>query len=370
MRLTKKLLSLLNRVFDKEPGKFLALRLQYDGGMKWRVADGMLYTNVTGGSGSDLTVDLSQYRIADLFSYLADQPGYSLPYGDYSDLSLLSSLVLMDGSNDIAESNGDHIYGYTSVLWSYMEAQANELQKAEVQIGEMLKQMSTKTAQREWLDEIGGFYDVPRLQGEMDDSYGPRIIAEVLRPRANNVAMEAAIKVFTGQETKVTDVVIYGEAFPLYNGQIKYNGMYRHTADRQPIYGLFDVEYGYDLEGSQDIAQFSQIVRDLIDRLRDAGTHLRSLLLRGSEMVDVFTNPPTDTPAIPWVADGAFTETFTAPGDDEFVTDGALGDMADTLDRESESAELAVNYNYRYNGMRRYNGIIYHVGGGVIAEPL
>src|SRR3546814_4396237 len=97
--------------------------------------------------------------------------------------------------------------------------------------------MSTKTAQGEWLDELGGYYGVPRIQGENDASYGPRIIAEVLRPRGNNVAMEAAIKVYTGQDAKVTDVTLYGDPFPRYDATIRYDGTRseEHTSELQSL---------------------------------------------------------------------------------------------------------------------------------------
>src|SRR3546814_8641630 len=166
MRLTQKLLSFLNRVFDKDPGRFLALRLRYDGGMTWRVEDGYRHTTVSGGSGEDLAVDLSQYRIADLIIHLAAQPGYEIAYGDQTELSVLSALTLLDASGDIDLSNGDHLYAYTSVLWSYYEANAKELQLAGAQIPEAIAQMSTKTAQGDWLDGLGGYY------GEIGTAWG------------------------------------------------------------------------------------------------------------------------------------------------------------------------------------------------------
>lgn len=369
MQLTQKLLSYLHRIFDKDPGQFLALRLSYAGGMTWTIADAMLTTTVTGGPGQPLTVDLTQYTLGRLYAFLAAQPGYRVIYGDRSTLSLLSARVLVDGTNDIAKSNGDHLYGYTSVLWSYLESQAQELQAAEAQIVEMLKQMSTKTAQAEWLDEIGGYYAVPRLQGELDASYGPRIIAEVLRPRGNNVAMEAAIKVYTGQSAKVTDVTLYGATFPLYDGTITHDGTYHHDAVTAPLYGLFDVEYGYDLLNGADIAQFQQIVVDLIDRLRDAGTHLRSVLLRASNISDAFT-APTDTGAIPWGGALILNDTLTAPDDSQFDVATTLASFADTLAAQTDDVSLTIDYNYQHNGIRRYDGTIAHMGGQTVGEAL
>lgn len=368
MKLTQKLLGFLNRVFDKNPAPFLAFRLRYNGAMTWTVADGVLTTSVTGGSGENLTVDLSQYLIGDLINFLAAQPGYTLPYGDQSELSLLSALTLLDASGDIGTSNGDQIFGYTSFLYSYLEANANELQQAADQIPNAIAQMSTTTAESEWLDLLGSYYNVPRLQGEPDSSYGPRIIAQVLRPRGNNVAMEAAIKVFTGQKATVTDVTLYGDVFPLYNGQITHDSSQHYSASRQPIYGLFDVSYGYDLINGGDITQFHQIVSGLVNRLRDAGTHLRSLLLAGSSLTDALT-PPTDS-SIPLLAESDFEDTLTTPDDSIFDTQGVLGAMADALTAPADNMALTIVYNYRYNGLRSYNSQIFHVGGKTVVESL
>ena len=258
MRLTKKLLSLIHRVFKKDPGQFIALRLRYStGAMTWRVRDAVLTTVVSGGPGQSLTVDLTQYTVASLVGFLSSQPGYSVVYVDGSELAGLSARVLLDADGDIEKSNGDAIHGYTNVLFSYLEALAVELGAAEVQIVEMVKQMSTKTASDEWLDELGGYYGIPRLQSEPDTSYGPRIIAEVLRPRGNNVAIEAAIKVYTGQVAKVTDVVVFGSPTPAYNGSNTHNGAITYNATSKPRYGLFDVEYGYDLINGGSITEFA-----------------------------------------------------------------------------------------------------------------
>jgi len=370
MRLTQKLLSYLNRVFDKDPGKFLALRLQYEGGgMTWRIEDGVLYTTVTGGPGSDLVVDLSQYRLADLMFYLASQPGYEIAYGVQGSAAQVSALALMDGEGDISRSNGDHLYAYTSLLWAYMEAVASELKLAAAQIPEALKQMSTRTAEGEWLDELGGYYGVPRIQGEPDVSYGPRIIAEVLRPRGNNVAMEAAIKVYTGQDAKVTDVTLYGPVFPLHDATIFYNGAYNYDADAFPYYGLFDVEYDYDFINGGDITQFQSIVREVIDRLRDAGTHLRSLLLRGSDMSDSLT-PPTDGGPVEWQVGADLDDTLPDPDDPDFGMSSTMAGIDDTLAAPDDEGELTVSYNYQYNGIRYFNGQVFFLGGQVVTESV
>lgn len=350
--------------------QFLALRIQYDGGLTWQVSDGTLTTTITDGSGQNLSIDLSQYLIGELANFIGVQPGYSIVYVDRSELSLLSSLILIDSSGDISLSNGDHLYGYQSPLWSYMESQSNELEQAETQIGEMLKQMSTPTAQDIWLDELGGYYGVPRLQGEQDPSYGPRIIAEVLRPRSNNVALEMAISAYTGQPTTVADVIEYGPTFPLYNGAIQRDGTHFYNASAKPIYGLFDVQYAYDLLNGSDQTAFAQIVIGIINRYRAAGTHMRqlALLLVGSGLTDMLT-PPTDGMSVIAVS-SALSDPLTAPTDNAFGLVMGISPFADTLNAPSDAESLTISYGYKYNSLRLYNGQIFRLGGQVITESL
>lgn len=369
MLLTKKLLSFLNRVFDKAPGEFLALRLSYGGGLTWRVENAVLYTTVTGGIGQNLTVDLSQYTIASLVAYLAAQPGYSVLYADGTDSAQLSARILLDGSNDIATSNGDHLYAYTNVLWAFLEAAANELDQAKAAIVEMLKQMSTLTASDIWLDELGGYYGIPRLSGELDASYGPRIIAEVLRARGNNVAMEAAIKVFTGQDAKVTDVVLYTASAPNYDGTITHNSAWNYQSASQPLYGLFDVEYDYDLINGGDFSAFQQVIEDLINRLRDAGTHLRALNLGSGALEDALTAPTDGGASQDLVVALPFEETATAPTEDSSMS-GAMEAMNDTFAGGLDGLAAVVTTQFTYSGLRTYNGAITHLGISTNAEDI
>jgi hypothetical protein len=368
MRLTKKLLSFLHRVFDKDPTPFLALRLSYGGtSMTWAVSDAVLKTTVAGGPGANLSVDLKQYTIAGLVAYLAAQPGYSVLYADTSDLSKLSARVLLDASGDISQSNGDHLYGYTSVLWSYLEASANELANAKAQVDEAIKQITTVTASGEWLDELGGYYGVPRLQGELDDQYGPRIIAEVLRPRANNVAMEAAISAYTGQSTTVTDVTLYTLSPPIYNGLYNYDGTQHHNSASVPRYGLFDVQYAYDLIGGGDITDFQQVVHDLINRLRDAGTQLRSLSLVGSTIFDTLTAPTDSMPGM--AVSIPLDDALTAPTETTSIaTNLDLG--SDTLSAPTDDETITISYSTTYNGLRTHDGSVPYSSGSSIPETL
>ncbi len=299
MLLTQKLFRFLYRRLSSNPQSFLALRLNYAGGMTWTVADNVLTTAVTGGIGASLSIDLTQYTLGSLVSYLAAQPGYSIAYADNSALASLSAAVLLDGSGDISASNGNAIYAYTSVLYAYLNAMSVELNAAAAQIPNAIAQMSIPTASDEWLDYIGGFYGVPRMAGELDAQYGPRIIAEVLRPRANNVAIEMAISAYTGASTAVTDVVEYGAALQTWDGAFNFDGSKFYNATQSPQYGLFDVAYGYDLINGSDQTSFAATIAGIVDGLRDAGTHLRALSLGASSaLADSASPAPTDAASL------------------------------------------------------------------------
>lgn len=370
MKLTQKLLGFLNRVFSKDPDAFLALRLQYAGGMVWKIRSGILSTVVTGGIGASLTVDLSKYTVRQLVSYLAAQPGYSIPYAETGPLADLSARVLIDGGADIATSSGDHVSGYTSLLWSYVDAGGKELVDAAAQIDQMLLQMDTHTASAEWLDELGGYYGVPRLQGEADAQYAPRIIAEVLRPRNNNVAIELALQQYTGQAAQVVDVVEYGTSSGqfVYNSAYTFNGAKQYNSSSQPIYGKFDVVYSYDLLGGTDPTAFAGTVRDLINRLRAAGTHLRAMSLQTSAISDTVT-PPTDGGDLAYVGQLALVDAGPVPSEQMSTLSGALAALTDTVAGASDGVSLAVTYGSTYGGARAFNGkIAYANTGSPVAE--
>lgn len=270
MRLTAKLIGYLNRVFDKDPAKMLAFRLQYSGtSMAWTVQDGVLTTVVTGGSGAALSVPLASHTVATLCTFLAAQTGYSVPYQDLSTFSGLSALVLLDGAGNQGESNGDHFYGYTSVLWAYMESIGNELTLLRASITEAILQMAANTASGEWVDEHGSFYNVRRNTSEVDAAYAARMIAEVIKARGNNVAIAAALKDAVSAES--VDVTDY-DAITTSSGGVD-------------SYGLFDATVTSYVETTMGPAEDAAI-RQIIEAMRDAGTHLRTLkYIRKSTMI-------------------------------------------------------------------------------------
>mgnify|MGYP002779475596 CR=1 FL=1 len=364
MKLTRKLLSYLNRVFDKDPGAFVAFRLSYpDGRLRWRVEEGRLTTAVTGGPGEPLDVDLAAHSLDSLAAFIAGRPGYGATRPP-AEAAGLSARVLLDGAGDLSVSGGDALKGYTSLLWAWLEAVAGELAHARRQADQAVLQMNIRTAGDVWLDELGGYYGVTRRSGESDALYGPRIIASVLRPKANNIAIASAVEAYVGQPTTVTDVVIRRGAFPLYSGAIQHDGAYTHANVGVIEYGLFDVATGFDiLHATADVNAYRAAVAALVNELRAAGTHMRALSLTGSRLQDsspsgvegdlsfsaglTVSNPvsrPRDALALDTRA--RIRATDASPG-------GAHGRM-----------EIALAQTTTYDGLRRHDGRVRHGSGG------
>lgn len=341
MKLTQKLLGYLNRVFDKDPGKFVAMRVDYDGAMTWTVAEGILTFAVVGGSGAGVTYDLSQFTISGLVADLAGRRGYRVSYLD-PDRSGLSGLVLLDGAGDQAQSNGDALFGYTSMLWAILESWASQLQGLRDAAAGAPAQMATTSAGGFWLDELGSYYNCPRLNGEQDPQYGPRIIAQAVRPLANNVALEVAIQSYTGQPVQVVDVVIYRGAFPIYDGTITHNSAHNYTQTGTANYGLFDVTVAYDILSGGDITTFLTTVTQIVETLRASGTHMRSLALSsaGTPISEAFT-PPTESLSLLSLS-AALADTLTAPTETMATIPVQLAGFSETLTAPSETATGGV----------------------------
>lgn len=324
MRLTDTLVDYLYRAFKKDPERFLAMRIRSANTLTWAVEDGILSVTT---SLSSQSFTLESYTIATLASAVSTMQGVTV--SDITTDRQLSALVLLDGSGNQAESNGDHLYGYGSLLWAYIEPLAMELVAAKAEIANMLDQMSVATADNEWLDEWGGYFGIKRSVGETDVVYGNRIVVEIIRPRENNKAIELAIKEQFGQVATVSDLRVWGSATPKYNGAYTYNGSQYHNATQAPAYGLFQVVVGYDLVNGGSQAEFGASVRALIEKFRAAGTQLDSLSLTTSGMSDSQNSVPTDT-----------------------------------------GASLTVTTNVYYNGAYTHNGVATYAGTAVVSESL
>lgn len=329
---TARLLGYLHRVFDKDPDAYLALRIRYVKDFTWTISDGVLTLEyyprplladgrwkangvqiadgVDDFSTSVTTIDLSAYTLDGLAEHVAALPGFSIEY-QATEGGHLSALTLLDGAGNQGASNGDHLYAYTSLLWAYVSSLSEEIGQAAEAIAEMVKQMSLRTAEGFWLDELGSYYKVPRMVGELDRLYGSRIVAETLRPKGNNVAIAQSIKDVTGMDATVSDAALLPVQANKFDGTWMFDGSRKFAGhDPHARHGLFDVLMQYDLLGdSTEVANLAAI-SEIVNRLRDAGTYLRQIGIEGaSAITDSYDYQVTDSCSLSvkrqWKFDGS-----------------------------------------------------------------
>lgn len=294
-----KLLAYPHRVFSKDPVQFLALRVTCDSGqLTWLVVEGIL-TLTPGGTtlAAPLSIDLSNYTIQALALFLSSQPGYQIVYSDSSSKQLLSALALIESSGNVKISNGDHLYAFTNLLYAYFTANAVELEIAQAQIVNMLAQMSTATAEGEFLDVLGTYYRVPRDPGELDGAYSPRIPASVLLPSTNNVGMAIALEaLYPSVSISIPDAVTNLGSLLTYNGAINFNGLADYDGGSTAIAdGLFDIEAIYTFGvGAAAPTTFEPILLASVLKYRAGGTYPRNLILMNGPNATILVDNFTD----------------------------------------------------------------------------
>lgn len=193
-------------VFDKSPQQKLALRVRNPAGLVWAIDGNVLRLEVGQDAdwngeiefngAYDFGLTLRQYSLADkTIAELAAElraDGHEVAF-ESAELGRRSARILIAGGANQDDTNGDHLNGYTSLLWVMLGAYAGELDEAEYQSGQALRQMVLTQAEGEWLDLWATLYGVPRRPGESDASLQQRIPQEVFRLRVNGLAIEQAI---------------------------------------------------------------------------------------------------------------------------------------------------------------------------------
>lgn len=187
-------------VFDKDPKAALALRVRHPAGLVLQVAGGVLRLT---SDGAVVDYNLSDKTIGELAGQLRDD-GYGVVF-ENPELADRSAHILLAGTHNQDQSNGDNLTGYTSLLWALFGAYAVELDAAKQQVGDAIRQMVFTQAEGEWLDEWAGLYGVPRSQGEVDEALQVRLPEEVLRVRVNGLAIEQTINNLTGRSVEIRE---------------------------------------------------------------------------------------------------------------------------------------------------------------------
>lgn len=188
-------------VFDKSPDTLMAFALRHTNGAQWTVADRVLTVTNGNNPATKQAIDLNGKTLADVRTNLIAL-GYYVPP---QPRPTASAMALVEGSGDQANTNGDLLGLYTSLLWSILGGYAGELNAADYQRVQALKQMVITQAEDEWLDLWGTLYATPRKVGESDASLAARIPQEAFRLRGNAHAIELAVFAETGKLIKVEE---------------------------------------------------------------------------------------------------------------------------------------------------------------------
>lgn len=253
----RRLLGRLHRVYDREPGAVLALRIRSTGGLTWKVADRVL--TVTRPGRADLAVALEQMTIAGLRDLLVNEGLLEFSADDPGILTL-GAMALIDGSGDQDVSNGDHLYVFTTELWAWATAVGRWLDAARSDIRQMLRQMIVPQSEGEWSDLWASYFGLYRRSGESDARLNFRTTYEWRRPRSNPIALQLNHEKLLGAKTWIREP--WKEMWTL--GEADLSGAYHLPNDAEFSYHRAQVR-------SYDAVDWEAVMRE-VEADRPAGT--------------------------------------------------------------------------------------------------
>jgi len=178
------------------------------------------------------------------------------------DLVNLSAGILLNPDRNKKQPAGRPIHAFQSDLWALLDAYGVEITDAEVNVEQAIQQLYLQTAESDILDFWGEFFAVTRKNGEVDDNYRARMIAEVFQPRSNAIAIQNAIKSQTGFDVTIREP--WRELFLLNQSALSdqdhfQDGSFFTWNVLQPIY-----------HSSLSVAERAAVI-DIINRNRPAG---------------------------------------------------------------------------------------------------
>jgi hypothetical protein len=302
VRITSTLISRLTRKFDKTPAAFAALTVATTGtALSLDVEDGVLNTaTVIGGRLSGFSVQLASYTLAGLATYIAAQPGWSIVTPVQAIYQNLSALVLVDGSLSSTGGASITLSGFANPNWAFLDTAASQLQPASDDIALLPGEMSTTTADGQWLDFLGDLYGGnKRNVGEPDGLYSARIVAQAILLKCNNYAIALILQAYSGHPASVPDVREGTVLFP-YDGKVNHDGSHKYAQpDSGYVYNLFDVTVTYDpaIAGPSQSA-FMVAITALVNQSRATGNQMRNLVVLNTAGGTIGTYPHGTTTGV------------------------------------------------------------------------
>jgi hypothetical protein len=189
---------LYGSALDLDPDAAIALRIGHPDGLTWHCEDGYL-TVVVGGE--SLPPFALNGTLQQLVSQLAVS-GIEVKYAN-QELLHLASGALLEGAGNDQSSLADQLKVFQSNLWTVLDAYGVAVDETDRHIVEGIAQLYIGSAEGEFLDYWGEFFDVPRNADEPDPDYRTRMIVEVLRPKSNKIAIENAVSEIVGDRVEL-----------------------------------------------------------------------------------------------------------------------------------------------------------------------
>lgn len=318
--------------FDKDPNAQIAFRMRHPAGLAWKVRDRVLTASTE--AGAPLAVIALREKTIDGVVELLAAAGCEIVYqsAEYSGRAADS---LLAGSGRQSASDGDAFRVYDSTLYSMLDAYAQALEDADVDIAAAIRQLYLGTAEGEWIDEWGGYYGLQRDQGELDDDYRVRILVETLRPRVNAIAIQKAVLDITGKRVKIYEPWV--DLFIL------------SGSDLSGAHKMHDGEfYTHNVIQPQSAVPISwDKPLEIIDRNRPAGTLMRPPVFKPATRFASFYGADPLPPVLAGRSDVRSTYT-------ESIDPAALGYLA------LSDYESIVNYRcniYQLNALSNPKGV-------------
>lgn len=269
------------RAISPDPRAEVAMTIRHAAGGTWSVAAGVLTIQATGFAATALP--LEGHTITSLAAAVT-AAGWTTPQISAT-WQARNALALIEASGTAPAGSAVPLEATNSIAHALFGAYAAALRDAQTVAQDAPRQIDLATAEGIWLDQLGTLYGVPRKPAELDAAYATRVVAEVLRPRANNLAMAAIITEATGRPCRIVDVTLYDNPVPIYDGAALHNGAFLHNASAKRIYGAFDCNLDYDPGTDGTPAEVEARVRAIVAPLKAGGTVLRRVNLRSDTLI-------------------------------------------------------------------------------------
>ena len=296
-----KLINRLHRVFDKEPRPIPVLTVSTPCIITMSNAVATVLV-----SGSTHTIATDGMTLSQFVTALGTKGvTATLTSGAYQ--ILIARGVLDTHRQDTTVDN--HVYYSSNLFWQEMQVYGWMLQEQSDRLLRAEQQLYLHSAENEWLDYwLKDYFGILRDTSESDAQYKDRAIAEIIRIKQNNKAMEIALKnAVAAVDCIVRDADITNGMSLQYDGTALYvgNDKYAYKYGSQP--GCFYITTDLPSEDARTLDQITKTLVGTANKIKAAGTKLDGVVYKTSTSdiaiiseAAILTAKDTQADILPW----------------------------------------------------------------------